>query len=551
MEEKPSDQYVESVPASKELSGDVSPTKEEVSHVGVHEVTVQGNETFKAALEKEPPQKWHRNMLELYAVVGVAFLCSSINGYDGSLMGNMLVMPSFDTEFGASIVGIKAGYISALYTIGGVCALPFVGPAVDTWGRRVGMFIGCMCVIVGTIIEGTSNLSGSLGQFLGGRFFLGFGNSIAASAAPIYVVEISHPAYRGVMTGLYNTVYNVGSILAAGTLRAGQNYTGNKAWLVPTWIQLLFSCLVVLFVFFLPESPRWLYTNGKQEQAKEVIVKYHGLDNPDSVYLGLQMREYGEALNLNGAEKRFWDYRALFKDRPSRYRLMCNLVLTVWGQWSGNGLTSYFMPAFLKTAGVTNPVTVLDINLGTSFIGFFASITGATFVEKIGRRKLFYRILLIISFWWILITITAAIFNKTGEKGAGDAAILFVNLFGVTYSFGITPLQALYPVEVLSYEQRAKGMAFSSLVVNAALMVNQFGLPVAIQNIGWKLYIVFILWCLVESAVVYFFLVETKGRTLEELDEIFKAKNPRKESLKVKKVTLDESANVLGVDIVV
>jgi hypothetical protein len=79
-------------------------------------------------------------------------------------------------------------------------------------------------------------------------------------------------------------------------------------------------------------------------------------------------------------------------------------------------------------------------------------------------------------------------------------------------------------------------------------MVNQFGMPVAMQNIGWKLYFVFVGWCLVEAAVVFFFLVETKGRTLEELDEIFLARNPRKASLAIKKITLDEADNVMNVE---
>ncbi|KAF3396400.1 Lactose permease [Penicillium rolfsii] len=134
--------------------------------------------------------------------------------------------------------------------------------------------------------------------------------------------------------------------------------------------------------------------------------------------------------------------------------------------------------------------------------------------------------------------------------GAGYAAILFVNIFGVTYAFGITPLQSLYPVEVLSYEQRAKGMAFSGLILNAAIMVNQFGMPVAIQVLDWKLYFIFIAWCLFEAATVYFFMVETKERTLEELDEIFEAPNPRKASTQKKKLTLDDTANILSVEAV-
>jgi len=165
---------------------------------------VHGSEALAEAMLKEPPKPRSKRLLQLYGIVLLAFLCSSLNGYDGSLMGTILVMKPYQEEFGTSIVGIKAGYISALYQIGGVVALPFIGPATDTWGRRPGMFIGCFMVIIGTVIEGTSNIRHSLPQFLAGRFFLGFGVSIAASAAPTYVVEMSHPAYRGVMTGMYN-----------------------------------------------------------------------------------------------------------------------------------------------------------------------------------------------------------------------------------------------------------------------------------------------------------------------------------------------------------
>lgn len=96
-----------------------------------------------------------------------------------------------------------------MYQIGGVVALPFVGPATDSFGRRFGMFLGALTVVIGTVIQGTTSYTGSLGQFMAGRFFLGFGVSLAASAGPIYVVEICHPAYRGVVTALYNTFWFV------------------------------------------------------------------------------------------------------------------------------------------------------------------------------------------------------------------------------------------------------------------------------------------------------------------------------------------------------
>ena len=226
---------------------------------------------------------------------------------------------------GSNIVGEKIGIITSMYTIGGVCALPFVGPAADTWGRRVGMFIGSSFVILGTIVSATSH---DVSQFMGGRFLLGFGVSIATGSAPAYVVEISPPQYRGIVTGLYNCQYYVGSITAAGATRGCLKYDSiysNKAWIIPIWCQMICSGIICSFVFLLPESPRWLYSHGRYEQCKRILVKYHGEGREDNAFVQLQLREYEEEIRQDGSDKRFWDYRELFNTPAHRYRVM-NMV---------------------------------------------------------------------------------------------------------------------------------------------------------------------------------------------------------------------------------
>lgn len=105
----------------------------------------------------------------------------------------------------------------------------------------------------------------------------------------------------------------VGALVASGACRGGLNYGGNTSWLIPIWLQAMFPGLLVLGVFFLPESPRWLYVNGKMEQAKATMAYYHGNGNPESEWVKLQLAEYESHLELDGADKRWWDYRALFK----------------------------------------------------------------------------------------------------------------------------------------------------------------------------------------------------------------------------------------------
>ncbi|TPX16319.1 uncharacterized protein E0L32_003968 [Thyridium curvatum] len=519
---------------------------------------VKGNEAFQEAMIKEPPRAWTQAQILIYIFSVIGFFCSTMNGYDGSLMNNLLQNPAFKLKYGVQSAGIWAGIVSSMYQIGGVVALPFVGPAIDTWGRRIGMLIGAATIIVGTVIQGTSHESG---QFMGGRFLLGFGVSIAAAAGPMYVVEINHPAYRGVVGAMYNTLWFSGAMIASGAARAVVDRGDEDySWQLITWLQALFSGLIILFCMFLPESPRWLYVNNKREAAKAMLTKYHGNGNEDSPWVQLQLNEYEEFLDMDGADKRWWDYRALFRNRGAVYRLLCNIAISIFGQWAGNAVLSYYLGAVLETAGYGDYLSKANITLINSSQQFACAIFGAFLVDRVGRRPL-----LLFSFTgccvvWLGVTIAAAEFAKSGggllpdgtvlqgsNHAASKAVLALIFIFGSIYSVGITPLQALYPVEVLSFEMRAKGMAFSSLAVNAAGLLNQFAWPVSLQNISWKTYIVFTVQDAIQAAIIWAFIPETKGRTLEELDEIFAAKNPVKASLARKEIGVNEHGDVVKV----
>ncbi|KAL7804543.1 general substrate transporter [Trichoderma afarasin] len=533
-------------------------THEELDHGELQTKVVSGHTAFQEAMMKEPPRAWTTAQLLIYSFSIIAFFCSTMNGYDGSLINNLLQNPWFQKKYVESgNDGIWAGIVSSMYQIGGVVALPFVGPAIDGFGRRVGMLLGAIFIVVGTIVQGVSN---SQGQFMGGRFLLGFGVSIAAAAGPMYVVEINHPAYRGRVGAMYNTLWFSGAIISAGAARGGLNVGGDYSWRLITWLQALFAGLICIFAMFLPESPRWLYVNNKKEQAKAVLTKYHGNGNPDSPWVQLQLFEYEQLLNMDGADKRWWDYRALFRSRSAVYRLLCNITITVFGQWAGNAVLSYFLGSVLDTAGYTGSIQQANITLINNCQQFAWAILGAFLVDRVGRRPLLLFSFAACVVVWMGMTIASARFaaSQSGVDADGNAiynnpaaskaALAMIFIFGAVYSVGITPLQALYPVEVLSFEMRAKGMAFSSFATNAAGLLNQFAWPVSMKKIGWHTYIIYTIWDLVQVTVVYFFIPETKGRTLEELDEIFEAKNPVKASTAKKSVAVDSHGGIVNIE---
>lgn len=509
--------------------------------------TIQGSDELARAMLTDPPQLFCKTMLLLYLACLPAYMCGTMAGYDGSVMGSFLVEGAFDRLFGAKVDGFEAGYITAMYQIGSCVSIVFIGESMDRFGRRFGIFIGCLLAVLGACIQGASARNGSLNTFLAGRFFLGFGANIAQSSGPTYVVEISHPAYRGALTGGQFSTLNFGGLIAAAVTLGTVNIAGNGSWLIPTYSQIICPGIACLTVFLLPESPRWLYTHGKKEKAKEFLTKYHGSGDQMNPYVQLELTEFEQQLNMQGADKRWWDYRVLFATRSQRYRVLNSLFIGVWGALSNGGI-SYFVGAFFSSAGITNAQTVLTFNVWQNLMSTGASYIGSVLADTIGRRTLLLPTLAGMGLSWFALAVGTALVEKDSHNSAAaNAGIAFYFIFSFIYCIGITPLQGVYAVEVFSYEQRAKGVGFANFVINAVALINQFATPVAIERIHYKFYIILGAWNLFECAVSYLWSVETKGYTLEELDAIFESSNPRKASVQRKQVVIDVDDNLLKI----
>jgi MFS family permease len=191
------------------------------------------------------------------------------------------------------------------------------------------------------------------------------------------------------------------------------------------------------------------------------------------------------------------------------------------------------MPVLLKAVGVETPKTQLLYGAILNVISFVISTIGARFTDRLGRRPVLLIATSLFVIEWSIVTALTATYGNEGNanENGSRAAIAFIYLFGITYSFAYTPLQALYPVECLSFETRAKGMGMYNLFVNIAAFFNSYAIPVAWERVQWRFYYLYIAWNIFQAIFIYFFFVETKGRTLEEINEIFDAPYPKKKSL--------------------
>ncbi|KAK8044032.1 sugar transporter [Apiospora rasikravindrae] len=504
------------------------------------------NTAFAMVMEKHKPDPWGKGHIQLYILATVCFLNSTMSGFDGSLMGSINVLDNFTSYYGLAQDGAAStGIVFAIFQVGQMCAALFVWVA-DWLGRKWLIFIGAAGVAIGTIVTATAT---SLSVFIGGRFLLSFFAQMACSASPLYLVEVAPPQYRGTLAGMYNTFYYFGSILATSAVYGAHKHLShtNLDWRLPLWLQMVCPGIVAMLIMFFPESPRWLVGKDRHEEARAFLVKYHANGDANHPLVDLEMAEMIESLRVEPITewRNFFDLRVLFRTRARRYRTMLNVVFAWFGQFSGNNVVSYYMPYLLDNVGIKDDDTKLLLNIMYALEGYIFATAGARMHDVIGRRKMLLGATAGLILSLSIAAGTAAGYESTGSKAFSSASIAFIFVFGAVFAFAFTSMQPIYPAEVMSNDMRAKGMGTYKIAGGAAGFVNTFVAPIALKHGRYWVYVFFVFWDCFEFAFMYFFFVETKGLTLEEMDGVFEARNPRKASTQ-KKVKVGKMGGTVG-----
>jgi len=197
------------------------------------------------------------------------------------------------------------------------------------------------------------------------------------------------------------------------------------------------------------------------------------------------------------------------------------VAIGFFSQWSGNGLVSYYLNKVFDTIGITDVGTQNLINGILQIWNMILAVGGGLFCERIGRRTLFLASNVGMLIFFTLQTVCSARFAITQNPAAAHAVIAFIFLYYAAYDIAYSPLIASYTVEIMPYQLRAKGFSVLSFSVSLSLIFNQYANPIALKALGWKYYLVYCVFLAFELVFMWFFIVETKGRTLEETAMIF------------------------------
>ncbi|KAK3677726.1 hypothetical protein LTR78_002576 [Recurvomyces mirabilis] len=474
--------------------------------------------TFRLAEREFPAVTWYTNkgLRNNYICLMFVVLTSATNGYDGSMVNGLQSLDVWQNYFHHP-TGSMLGLFSAIMSVGSICAIPFVPYIADGLGRRYGIIIGCVIMILGVVLQ---SISVNFRMFIAARFFLGFGVAIAHGASPLLITELVHPQHRAIFTTIYNTTWYAGSIIAAW-LTFGTNHIGsNWAWRVPSIIQALPSLLQLTFVWFVDESPRWMVAQGHVEKAHATLAKVHANGDMNDEVVLIELKEIKDTIMLEKEyESNGW--MELFRTKGNRRRLLILLTLGLFSQWSGNGLASYYLSLVLKQNGITNSNTQLVINGCLQILNFIVAVGQCFVVDLFGRRTLFLVSTSGMLGAFIIWTACAGEFAKNHIASEGNTVIAMIYIYYVFYNMAWSGLLVGYGAEILPYNIRAKGLTIMFLMVDIALFFNQYVNPIALNDIEWKYYIVYCVWLAVELCVVYFFYIETRYTPLEEICKHF------------------------------
>ncbi|KAL4811357.1 general substrate transporter [Aspergillus unguis] len=459
-------------------------------------------------------------------IAGMDFL---LFGYDQGVTGGLLTLQSFIKYFPTiatngdywdsltkaeqSTQSTRQGIVVAAYNLG--C---FAGSIPTIWvgnwlGRRRTIFLGSFIMVIGALLQCTSY---DLPQFIVGRLVTGFGNGMNTSTVPTWQSECCKANKRGQLVMIEGAMITCG-ITISYWIDYGLLFTdpSEVAWRFPLAFQIFFAGIILGFVMFLPESPRWLVLKGREDEAREVLAALTG-DGTDPAFIQTEFT----AIKATVLEMSSGSMRDMFTMGEDRHfhRTVLAYVNQMFQQISGINLITYYIPVVLENQlGMTlqNSRLIAACN-GTEY--FLASWVAVFTVEKFGRRTLML-------FGAAGMSISMAILAGTasaGETGPNIACIVFLFVFNTFFAIGWLGMTWLYPAEIVPLKIRAPANALatsSNWIFNFMVVMIT---PVAFENIGYQTYIIFAVINAFIFPVTYFFYPETAYRSLEEMDRIFR-----------------------------
>ncbi|KAL6412331.1 putative MFS sugar transporter [Ilyonectria robusta] len=477
------------------------------------------------------------NRLVTVAVAFGSFVCHPLltYGYCSAIIGSTIGQPGWYAFFNLPQQGEEGyGNITAqaiatangLYSSGGAVGSLFVMWAATALGRKMSIQIGAACAILGGALQGGA---ANLAMFQVGRVISGVGIGILVTACPMYLSELAPPNKRGWLVG-HHAIFLVFGYMLSGWLGFACYFATDKnpsfAWRFPLCVQCLSPLVLLITSIWIPRSPRWLLQQGQVEQAWKVIQALRrSPEDPDDLVAKEELYQVKMQIALDTEKLKAigcTPWSAVLKKKSYRKRMIIGF-LTQWGaEFAGPLVINNYSVLLYTNLGQTGSMPLLLSALWLTTAGVIYNPLGAWLHDKINSRRWMF----MVGLFGCLVTTSGLVgciaqYGGTTNRAGNAAGVFFVFLYLAFQGTLCDTTMYLYVSEIFPTEIRPIGMGFSMFGQFASTIILLQTAPIGMEQVGWKYYLVIIVWCIFFIPIVYFFFPETAQLSLEEISAQF------------------------------
>ena len=465
-------------------------------------------------------------------VMGMDFFIKTIEGWDSGAT----VLPAW-----------KKSLITSILSAGTFFGALIAGDLADWFGRRMTVIFGCAVFIVGVVLQTASE---GLGLIVAGRLVAGFGVGFVSAVIILYMSEIAPRKVRGAIVSGYQFCICIGLLLASSVDYGTQDRTDSGSYRIPIALQMAWALILATGLFLLPESPRYFVKKGNLERAATTLARLR--DQPvDSDYIQDELaeivanNEYEMSVVPQGNYFNAWAncFRgSLWEGSSYLRRTVLGTSMQMMQQWTGCNFVFYFGTTFFQQLGTIQNAFL--ISLITTLVNVCSTPISFYTMEKLGRRPLLIWGALGMVICQFIVAIVGTV--RPDDDNAVKAMIAFICIYIFFFATTWGPGAWVVIGEIFPLPMRAKGVALSTAsnwLWNCIIaVITPYMVDGDKGNLGPK---VFYIWgglCCCCFVYAYLLVPETKGLTLEQVDQMLAETNPRNSAKWVPHTTYAEKA---------
>ena len=465
----------------------------------------------------------------IYVIAIIAATGGLLFGFDTGVISGAI--PFFQKDFGIDNGMVEQ--ITSAGLLGAILGALFCGKLTDRLGRRKVILASAVIFAVGAVWSG---IAADAWNLVLARLFLGVAIGVSSFAVPLYIAEISPTKVRGTLVSMFQLMVTIGVLVSYLSDLYFADESDMTCWRPMFYVGVIPACILLIGMFFMPETPRWLMSQGRHDESIRILNRIEG-----EAQAKISFRQMQEEIKSSEAEKSGW--RELLQPWLRTPLIIC-IGIMFFQQFVGINTVIYYSPKIFLMAGFDGTVAAIWASVGVGLVNVIFTVVSVYFVDRLGRRKLYFIGLSGIVVSLLLLGLCFVYVNQLGDS-VKWVAILLIFCYVAFFAISIGPLGWLIISEIFPLKLRGLGASLGSLSVwlfNSIVSFTFFKIVKALtipgkeiltegEDLGNPAGAFWFYGGIAFLALIwgYFYVPETKGVSLEQIECFWrKRESPRK-----------------------